>query len=50
MSVPLSGAFDISEPDVYSRYNEIGVYIGGLYLRKWGAKHILVYTVRGPGP
>jgi hypothetical protein len=45
-----SGAFDISKPDVYSRYNKIGLYIEGLYLRKWGAKHILLYAVGVLGP
>ena len=27
------------------RYNKIGVYMEGPYLRKWGAKHIFLYTV-----
>ena len=45
-----SGAFDISEPDVYLRYNKIVVYMEGQYLRKWGVKHIFLYTVRGPDP
>jgi hypothetical protein len=45
-----SGAFDISEPDVYSRYTKIGVCMEELNLRKQGAKHILPYTVEGPGP
>ena len=45
ISGPYSGAFDISEPDVYLRYNKIGVYMEGPYLRKWGAKHIFLYRV-----
>jgi hypothetical protein len=39
------GVFHISKPDVYSRYNEIGVYMEGLYLRKLGKKHILLNAV-----
>jgi hypothetical protein len=27
--------------------NTIGVYMEGLYLRKWDAKHVLLYTVGG---
>ena len=50
ISGPYSGAFDISEPDVYLRYNKIGVYMEGPYLRKWGEKHILLYTVGGTSP
>jgi hypothetical protein len=38
--LPHLGAFDIPVPYVYSRYDKIGVYMEGLYLRKWGAKHI----------
>ena len=50
ISGPYSGAFDISEPDVYLRYNKIGVYKEGPYLRKWGAKHIFLYTLGEPDP
>jgi hypothetical protein len=55
-SVPLKnsalnqGAFEISESDFYSWYKKIGVYTEGLYLRKWGVKHILLYTFRAPSP
>jgi hypothetical protein len=34
MFSPQSLVFDISKPDVYSRYNTIGVYMERLYLRK----------------
>jgi hypothetical protein len=34
MACPESGAFDISEPDVYSRYYKIGVHMEGAYLKK----------------
>jgi hypothetical protein len=50
MLCPYSGAFDISEPDIYSRYYKIGVYIEGAYLRKLDVKHILLSTVGAPGP
>ena len=50
ISGPYSGAFDISEPYVYLRYNKIGVYTEGPYLRNWGAKHIFLYTVGEPDP
>jgi hypothetical protein len=47
---PYSGAFDISEPDVNSRDNKIVVYMEGLYLRNWGAKHILLDTLGDLAP
>ena len=38
-------AFDISEPDVYLRYNKIGVYMEGPFLSKWGRKtHFPLYS------
>ena len=40
----------MSESDVYSRLDKIGVYMEGQYLRKYGAKHIFLYTVEEAGP
>ena len=47
---PSQGSSIFSQPNVYSRYNKIEVYMEGPYLRKWGAKHIYLYTVGVPYP
>jgi hypothetical protein len=47
---PSQGHSNISDPDIYSIYNDIGVYLEGLYLRKWDAKHILLCTVGDLAP